>query len=502
MSRTTVRRALRAGLLAATCLTAAPLMAQEQSVEDRLERLERLVEGLIERLDNQAAATGPAPQASTPAVTGSQAAEMQAQQARMAAEMQAVRQQAQAALDATRALETRQTQMAASQEKLVFDQTEMSEKIIDFEIASGEGFKVGNTRVTYDGYVKLDAISQRTSGGQLPGNSILRDFLIPVAIPVGGRSSGFDTDFSARQTRFLFKTETDVGTDHKLSGLIELDFNVTAGGDERISNSFVPRIRNALINYDNWTFGQGWTTFMNVGALPDTLDFIGVTPGTAFDRQPLIRYTNGGLQIAVEQPETVVTSRTGARVIAGDDQLPDIVGRYNWNGDWGNFTITAIARQLHISEDDLLGIDDAAWGYGTSVSGKLKVGPRDDFRFTATVGEGLGRYMGLNIVNDAAIDTNGMLNPIATYSGFAAYRHVWSDKLRSNIAGSYFKADNPVALTTDQVTDESWNGFVNLIWNPVGPLNVGVEFLYAERMLEDGRSGNLQRLQFSTQYNF
>jgi hypothetical protein len=149
-----------------------------------------------------------------------------------------------------------------------------------------------------------------------------------------------------------------------------------------------------------------------------------------------------------------------------------------------------------------MGIDDAAWGYGLSLSGKLKVGAKDDFRFMATAGDGLGRYIGVNIVNDAAIRTDGTLDPIFTWSGFAAYRHVWADKLRSNIAGSYFKADNPVRLTTNQVTDESWNAFANLIWTPVGPLNVGVEVMYAQRTLEDGRSGNLQRVQFSTQYNF
>ena len=358
------------------------------------------------------------------------------------------------------------------------------------------------TRVTYGGYVKLDAVSQRTSGGQLPGNSILRDFLFPSAIPVGGAPSGFDTDFSARQTRFLFKTETDIGTEHKLSSLIELDFNVTEGGNERVTNSFSPRIRHALINYDNWTFGQGWSTFQNVGALPDSLDFIGVTPGTVFDRQPLIRYTRGGLQIAVEQPETVVTAQNGAMVTPGDDQIPDVIGRYNSSGEWGQFTAAAILRRLHVSTDDLMGVDDAAWGYGLSLSGKLKVGERDDFRFMATAGDGLGRYIGLNIVNDAAIKMDGKLDPIFTWSGFAAYRHVWGDKVRSNIAGSYFKADNPVRLTTNQVTDESWNAFVNLIWTPVGPLNVGLELMYATRTLEDGRSGNLQRVQFSTQYNF
>ena len=74
--------------------------------------------------------------------------------------------------------------------------------------------------------------------------------------------------------------------------------------------------------------------------------------------------------------------------------------------------------------------------------------------------------------------------------------------MRSSIGGAYFKADNPILLTTDQVTDESWNAFANVIWSPVPPLDIGIELMYAERSLEDGRSGNLQRVQFSTKYNF
>jgi len=476
MVHTGAARALRAALLAASMLTAAPALAQDANVEARLDRLEKLVEGLVARLDAEAGAQQ------------QQAEALRAVQQEIRAEQQALREEASATAETTRSLAARQA--------------EMSDKLIEFAIAPGEGFKMGKTRVTYGGYVKLDATSQRTSGGQLAGNSILRDFLFPSSIPVGGNASGFDTDFSARQTRFLFKTETDVGTGHKLSSLIELDFNVTEGGNERVTNSFSPRIRHALINYDNWTFGQGWSTFQNVTALPDSLDFIGVTPGTVFDRQPLIRYTKGGLQLAVEQPETVVTAHSGAQVTPGDDQIPDIIGRYNWSGEWGTFTAAGIVRQLHVSTDDLMGVDDAAWGYGLSLSGKLRVGEKDDLRFMATAGDGLGRYIGLNIVNDAAVKLDGTLDPIFTMSGFAAYRHVWGERLRSNIAGSYFKADNPVRLTTNQVTDESWNAFANLIWNPVGPLNVGIEVMYAERTLEDGRSGNLQRVQFSTQYNF
>ncbi|AWW73768.1 hypothetical protein CD351_04940 [Erythrobacter sp. KY5] len=455
-------------MLASTMMAASPAMAQDGNVEDRLDRLEALVEGLIERLDAQQGAT-------------------EQQQSALMAEREQMRAQSEALLAATQDLQTRQDNLAQQ---------------IAAAPPSGGVSSPGKTTFSYGGYVKLDAISQRTSGGQLPNNSILRDFLIPVAIPVGGDASGFDTDFSARQTRFLFNTETDVGSDHTLKSHIELDFNVTEGGNERISNSFVPRIRQAFITYDNWMFGQAWSTFQNVGALPDSLDFIGVTPGTVFDRQPLIRYTNGGLQLAVEQPETVVTTPTGTRLEAGDDQLPDVVARYNWGGDWGSLTATGIVRQLHISTDDLMGVDDSAFGYGLSVSGKIKVGQRDDFRFMATAGDGLGRYIGLNLVNDAAITAAGELDPIFTYSGFAAYRHVWSDDVRSTIAGSYFKADNPVLLTTNQVTDESWNAFANVIWSPVDPIDIGIELMYAERTLEDGRSGNLQRVQLSTRYNF
>ena len=452
----------RAGLLAASCLVATPAMAQDSNVEDRLERLESLVLQLVERLDAQEGA-------------------MTQQQAETAAATQQ-------ALTETRALQARQA--------------ELQEQIDEPKKQEDKGFRVGNTTVSYAGYVKLDAITQRTSGGQVGTGSIVRDFLIPGAIPVGGDGSGWDTDFNARQSRFIFKTATDVGAGHQLNSQIELDFMVTPGGDERISNSYQPRVRQAFITYDNWLFGQAWSTFQNVGALPDSLDFIGTTPGTVFARQPMIRYTKGGLMLAVEQPETTVTAPNGARVLAGDDTLPDVVARYNLSGDWGSVSAAGILRNLRISDDDFGTDEDSALGYGLSLSGKLTLGPRDDVRFMATAGDGLGRYIGLNIVNDAALTGDGDLDPIFTYSGFGAVRHAWSDKLRSNIAASYFKADNPVLLTSGAVTDESWNVLANIIFSPVTPLDIGVEYMYAKRTLENGLSGNLQKVQVSTKYSF
>jgi hypothetical protein len=459
---------LRAALLAASVLTATPALAEEQSVEARLDRLEKLVEGLVARLDAEASAHT-------------------ADDAAMRAEQDTMREQSAALLAATRDLKDRQAELA--------------QQIAVPKAQEDKGFRVGKTTVAYAGYVKTDAIAQRTSGGQLPSGSLLRDFLLPGLIPVGGKASGYDTDFSARQSRFILKTATDVGAEHTLNSHIELDFMVTDGGDERVSNSYVPRMRQAFITYDNWLFGQAWSTFQNVGALPDSLDFIGTSPGTVFNRQPMVRWSKNGWQIALEQSETVVTTPTGGRMVTGDDTIPDIVARYNLAGNWGSVSFAGIARKLTMSDDDFGNADDAL-GYGLSVAGKIKVGQRDDLRFMATAGDGLGRYIGVNIVNDAAVTTQGNLDPIFTWSGFAAYQHFWGGRLRSTVAGSYFKADNPVLLTTNQVTDQSWNALANLIWNPVDPLDIGIELMYAERRLEDGRSGDLRRLMFSTRYNF
>jgi len=367
---------------------------------------------------------------------------------------------------------------------------------------SGIGFSIGKTAFAFKGYVKLDASIQEFSDGDLPSGSLGRDFYIPGLVPVGSQSNGADFDFNPRETRFIFDVDTERGG-HKLGGLIELDFQVTSDGNERVSNSFTPRMRQAYITFDNWLLGQTWSTFQDVSALPDNLDFIGPTEGTVFIRQPMIRYTKGPFQIALEQPETEVTGPSGERLLPGDDVAPDVVVRYNKKRDWGHLTLAGIGRALHVEEDIIAGAQsDTVLGYGISASGKLKIGARDDFRFMATYGEGIGRYIGVNIVNDVAVGETGELETIPTFSAFASYRHFWTPTLRSNITGGYFKADNPVELVGDGVTDEVYSAHVNLIFTPVEKFDVGIEYIYATRALENGTSGNLNKLQFSTKYSF
>lgn len=355
----------------------------------------------------------------------------------------------------------------------------------------------------FGGFVKADVIYSDFSDGSYAGAG--RDFYIPDTIPVAqgdGRGESY-LDFHVKESRINFKSAHNLDGGNELVTFIELDFQLSGQGDDRVSNAYAPRIRHALITYNNWLFGQTWHTFFNAGALPENLDFIGPAESTVFGRQPMIRYTHGPWQFAIENPETTIsTYQTGGRIVADDSRVPDFVARYNAKGDWGNISIAGMYRQLRYEDRTVGGPHDAEAGYGVSISGKHILGSRDDFRWMATIGHGLGRYVGLNTANDAVLDADGNLHAIPTSSAFGSYRHFWSENWRSNLTLGYLSVDNDTALTGMGVTREARSIHLNLIYNPLPKLDLGIEWLLADRELENGDDGDLTRLQFSAKYGF
>jgi hypothetical protein len=351
----------------------------------------------------------------------------------------------------------------------------------------------------FGGYVKTDVIYSDYGDGSSSGAG--RDFYIPGTIPVGGVGESY-LDLHAKESRINFKTNHVLDNGAKLGAFIEMDFLLSGQGDERVSNSFAPRLRHAFLTYNNWLFGQTWMTFFNVGALPENLDFVGPAESTVFGRQTMIRYTNGPWQFAIENPETTITPYGGGgRIVADDSRVPDLVGRYNMTGDWGAFTVAATARELRY-ENNAAGIKDSTTGYGVSLSGKFNVFAGDDIRWMATMGKGMGRYFGLNLANGAVLDANGNLEAIDSWGVFGSYRHLWNSKWRSNFTLGYASVDNDVALTGTGVTSEASSMHVNLIYSPQPKLDFGIELMYANREVESGADGDLTRLQFSAKYAY
>ncbi len=372
------------------------------------------------------------------------------------------------------------------------------------------------TTLRYGGFIQLDAIGSDYSEGK-PGNSLIDDFMVPSLIPVEPASGPSDshTNFNmhAKSSRFFFatNTKTDVGD---IGTRVELDFILSSSGDERISNSWNPRLRHAFVNWkynetDSLLAGQTWSTFFNVGALPDVLDFVGPV-GTIFVRQPQVRWTTGPLQLAVENPATRLNqSIDGAVSTRMDDSetMPDLIARYNGKTGDLAWSVAAMGRQLSYEARSGYAVkveDDSQYGYGLSLAGKWALG-RDDVRFMLSYGDALGRYLGLNAYNDGYIKTNGDIDTIDQWGGFIAYQHYWNDHWRSTFSLSASGADNPDTsdfLGAGSLAKEYQSLHANLNWLPAPGLQLGGEYSYGRKKLEDGRDGELNRLQFAVKYAF
>jgi len=362
----------------------------------------------------------------------------------------------------------------------------------------------------FGGFMKADVIYSDFGDGSYSGAG--RDFYIPATVKVGGIGESY-LDFHAKETRINFKSTHNLDNGAKIGTYVEFDFQLSPGGDERISNSWNPRMRHAFVTYNKWLFGQTWMTFYNVGTNPENLDFIGPADGTLFGRQAQIRYTTGPWMFSVENPETTITPFGGVinppedkewiakitRIVADDNVVPDVVLRYNHKRDWGVFSIAGTLRQLSY-ENSAAGIDDNTSGWGISLAGKHKVGARDEFKWMFSTGSGLGRYIGLNTSNGAVLDDDGNLHAIDSWGTYGSYRHIWNDKWRSNLTVGYLAIDNDTSLTGTGATKNVGSWRVNLIFRPQPKLDFGIEFMMANRELETGADGDLTRLQFSAKY--
>ena len=180
-----------------------------------------------------------------------------------------------------------------------------------------------------------------------------------------------------------------------------------------------------------------------------------------------------------------------------DSAIPDLIARYDGAAGDFNYSTAAMVRQINYNDGTN---DDSQVGYGVTVSGKYAFNNGDDFKFMLSQGQ-LGRYIALNAFRDGAVETNGDVELITSMGGFVAYRHMWSEKLRSTLSYAYSQGDNPDTVTAD-VTKTVSNSNVNLMYSPTKNLTFGGEYFMAQREVESGADGDLNRLQFTSKWVF
>ena len=359
--------------------------------------------------------------------------------------------------------------------------------------ASAYTFKDSSGKVdfTIGGYAKLSAIYSNTDSGTIT-NELGRNIYLPTATPVGSGSSSQVLDLTARESRINFKAKTEQGG-HKLGMVLEMDFLGTSDGTETVSNSYPPRMRHFFFTFDNWLFGQTWSTFMDTAALAESVDFLPSPEGIVFIRQAQARLTIGNIQVALENPQSYVSGSTDGNV----GIIPDLTANYKMKMGSGHLRFNGLLRQITVDEGT---IDTSEFGYGIGVSGKIKVGSTDDVRFSANYGDGMGRYTSLGLVKDGIL-INGNIETVKSFVASGAYRHVWDEKSSSNIILSMADIDNPSGAAGDE-NKGSTSIQINYLFRPVKQVSYGIMYLAGERETENGEDGKLSRIQAAAKYSF
>jgi hypothetical protein len=324
-----------------------------------------------------------------------------------------------------------------------------------------------------------------------------------------------DTRIGARDSRLGISTftPTPIGG---LSTLIEGDFNTSpAGKSTRATTSRASfSVRHAYGEIGNFLAGQTFTTYMDLSAFTEKLDGAGPL-GRTFIRQGMLRYThkfdkNSRFAIALENPRGDFVNANDDTL---DDSVPDVAMNYRYQTRRGHMQFSAILRRLGVDDGGpdgtFGGIDDNAFGWGLQHSAAIYLGEtKDRISWYINFGDGLGRYADSGVDQAASITREGTLDTQFSYGGFISYRHWWTDTIRSNIDLAMMRHDlNPLeeAMFPDEERDANrrlFSSHANTLWSPVEQITLGLEYIWGNRTVHDGRDGKVRRLQFTTIYDF
>jgi hypothetical protein len=353
-------------------------------------------------------------------------------------------------------------------------------------------FAIPNTpaRLKVDGYAKLDTIFDMRPAGNADQFNVGG---IPINLPEAQRVA--NTNIHARQTRVQLDFRSPTGTTSEFRAFAEIDFFGSSGAVDPRMRHFYGQVKNVLL-------GQTWTTFTDVDAFPDQLDFAGPA-GISFLRQPQLRYTHPlakGQSVAVAMEKATVQAPQITSAGSAYTPAPDFVVRYRFERPAGHMQLGSIYRVLGYRIDT----DNRKMaGYAFNASGGLKVFGDDRVLGYVMGGRGAARYVdnisGLN--SDVDLNDQGTdVTALPVFGTYVAYTHRWPRSLRSTVVFGYSAISNTVAQSPTAYKDGSYVSG-NLLLNPFGSLNVGVEYLYGAHEQKDGGKGTASRIQFAAKYD-
>lgn len=272
------------------------------------------------------------------------------------------------------------------------------------------------------------------------------------------------------------------------------------------------RMRQAYVAFKGLLFGRSATTFCDLGAGPNTVDFQGPNAYN-FKFNNMIRYRyaispNWTIAAALEMPSVSGTYSDELQAIP--QRVPDLPLYVQWN--WGYRTglmshlrASAVFRDMfyyNVSSDK----HQETFGWGVQLSGNIKIFRPLQIFMNGVYGKGITPYIqdlygsGLDLVPKDNGAQHLQALPMMGWQAALQYNIT----PRCFVSGGYsqVRVYDEYGFKPDDVYRFGQYIFGNVFYHVTPSCKVAVEYLYGERQNMNDVKGHSNRIQAMIQYNF
>ena len=301
---------------------------------------------------------------------------------------------------------------------------------------------------------------------------------------------------TAKTTRIGLDFSTPVESG-KVGGKVEVDF---ASAAENL------RIRHAYLTYNDWLFGQTTSNFLSNHA-PEMIDFnTNLGGGTA--RVPQVRY---GFKLApATQLFVSAEEADSSGVVAGTTKysLPNLTAKLTQGFAEGKGSASARAL-IENYKSTVADDNETGWGVAAGVNYQVSAPLKVSADISHVVGNsnylyGANSAYAVNTTNNSieqnefnAVQVGATYKFSPNFRSTLAYGAIFADD-----GTDYAKAAKISTSSNINANEKVQQAWVNFIYTPVAPIDLGVEYINGKRDTFAGQSYKDNRVGLMAKYSF
>jgi len=348
-----------------------------------------------------------------------------------------------------------------------------------------------DTQFLIGGYLQLDGLATRKKQDGDEQNT----FIVSTT-PFGPADADYRLSVRQSQINWLSRTPTEIGD---VWTRLEANLFPLDGDTAPTLNQLFVRVGDGLI------VGKTYSTFMDDGILPTTLDYNGPS-GVTFVRQWLARVSipfgsGWALQASVEEPQADYSAGGALLSVKTDAHRADLAARIRYEGDRGHLQLAGLSRSINATAESPFGTRERRVnGTGVSLSGSLNLFDDDTLLWQAVTGEGVGRYFNDPLsATGVALGSDRRLELVRSSGATLYYQHKWAPDWMTVAGASTLWVSDDDLRPPDALRRVVYAS-ANLLHRLTPTLIVGGEVLWGEATQVGGASATNVRMQLSVRY--